>query len=79
MIEDYESQRRKQVSGFRSVIDYAMGVLFIIIGGYFLLSNPMGFSFMGREPATIDYFIGLLFLAYGGWRIYRGYKKNYFN
>lgn len=78
MIEEYEQKRRKQVGRMRSVVDYTMGVLFTLLGIYFLIYNRMGWNVFDREPSSIDYFIGALFVLYGGWRIYRGYKKNYF-
>lgn len=79
MLEEYENNRRKQVSGIRSVMDYTMGIVFIAIGLYFLLSQTMGWQLMGRKGTALDYVIGVVFLVYGGWRVYRGYKKNYFN
>jgi uncharacterized membrane protein len=78
MIEDYEQKRRKQVSRMRSMVDYTMGALFTLLGIYFLIYNRMGWNVFDREPSSIDYFIGGLFVLYGAWRIYRGYKKNYF-
>lgn len=79
MLEEFEKNKRKQVSGIRSVMDYTMGIVFLIIGLYFLLSQSMGWQLMGRKGTALDYVIGAVFFLYGGWRIYRGYKKNYFN
>jgi len=78
MIEEYEQKRRKQVGRMRSIVDYTMGVLFALLGIYFLIYESMGWNIFDREPSSIDYFIGGLFIVYGAWRIYRGYKKNYF-
>jgi threonine/homoserine/homoserine lactone efflux protein len=78
MIEEYEQKRRKQVGRMRSVVDYTMGALFTLLGIYFLVYESMGWNVFDREPSSIDYFIGGLFIVYGAWRIYRGYKKNYF-
>lgn len=78
MIEEYEQKRRNQVSRMRSVVDYTMGALFLLLGLYFLLYDAMGWNMFDREASSLDYFIGGLFILYGGWRIYRGYKKNYF-
>ena len=78
MIEEYEQKRRKQVGRMRSIVDYTMGTLFTLLGIYFLLYESMGWNVFDREPSSIDYFIGGLFILYGAWRIYRGYKKNYF-
>lgn len=59
-------------------MDYIMGVLFSLFGIFFLSYNALGIDLMGRKPSSLDYWIGGLFLLYGAWRIYRGYKKNYF-
>lgn len=75
---DYEAERRKQTTRLRSVMDYVMGGLFALTGIFFLLYNSLGIKLMGRDPSSLDYGIGGLFLLYGAWRIYRGYKKNYF-
>lgn len=78
MPEEYEKQRRKEVSNMRSVMDYGMGLLFFLIGLYFLTYAKLGLNIFPRRPSPVDYLIGLLFVAYGVWRIYRGYKKDYF-
>lgn len=78
MVEDYEKQRRRQVSNMRSIMDYVMGFLFFCIGVYFLTYKQLGINVFRRQPSSVDYLIGILFILYGGWRMYRGYKKNYF-
>jgi hypothetical protein len=78
MMEEYENQKRKQVSLMRSILDYGMGVAFFLIGLYFLLYDVLDISIFPRKPSPMDKVIGIFFLAYGSWRLYRGYKKNYF-
>ncbi len=78
MVEEYEKQRRKQVSRMRSSMDIIMGILFMLIGVYFLVYDKLGWNVFKREPSSVDYAIAGLFLLYGGWRLYRGYKKDYF-
>ena len=78
MVEDYENQRRRQVRTMRSIMDYVMGFLFFCIGVYFLTYKQLGINVFRRQPSSVDYLIGVLFIVYGGWRMYRGYKKNYF-
>ncbi len=78
MIEEYEQQRRRQVSRMRSIMDYTMGTVFFLIGVYFLIYDKLGWNIFNRDPSPLDYLIGGLFILYGAWRIYRGYKKNYF-
>jgi threonine/homoserine/homoserine lactone efflux protein len=78
MVEDYERKKQRQVRNMRSVMDYVMGFLFFCIGVYFLTYRQIGINIFNREPSSIDYLIGGLFVVYGIWRMYRGYKKNYF-
>lgn len=77
-IEEYENQRQKQIVRMRSVTNYIMGVLFLGVGIFFLIYDKIGIDMMGRKPSYMDIIIGVMFVLYGGWRIYRGYKKNYF-
>ena len=62
----------------RSIMDYTMGVLILLIGFYFLLYNQLGLNVFSRQPSALDKVIGAVFILYGIWRIYRGYKKNYY-
>lgn len=62
----------------RSILDYGMGALFLLIGLYFLLYELLDVNMARWEPSAMDKAIGVLFIVYGAWRIYRGYKKNYF-
>lgn len=78
MMEDYESRKRKQISQMRSMLDYGMGILFLAIGLYFMLYEVLDINLFRTKPSGSDIFIGALFVLYGGWRIYRGYRKNYF-
>ena len=77
-MKDYQEEHRKRLSRMRSIMDYGMGTILVLIGLWFLVYEKMDVNFFKREPSSIDYFIGALFIVYGGWRIYRGYKKNYF-
>ncbi|MGI8599538.1 MAG: hypothetical protein ACR2KB_09795 [Chitinophagaceae bacterium] len=78
MMEEYEQKRRNQVGRMRSIVDYVMGIIFICFGVYFLVYDKWGINIFNRDPSSIDYVIGGLFVVYGLWRIYRGYRKNYF-
>ena len=77
MIEEYENQRQKQVSQMRTITNFGMGVVFICAGIFFFVYEFLGID-LGREPSPVDKIIGALFVLYGIWRLYRGYKKNYF-
>jgi threonine/homoserine/homoserine lactone efflux protein len=78
MHEEYQDEHRKKAAQMRSIMDFTMGGLLIIFGIYFLVYNRLGINFFNRKPSGIDYLLGALFLIYGIWRIYRGYKKNYY-
>lgn len=77
MVEEYENQRRKQLSQMRTITNYGMGVVFLCAGIFFFVYEKLGIE-IGRKASGLDIIIGVLFVAYGAWRIYRGYKKNYF-
>lgn len=77
--EDYEQQRNKQVAKARSALDLAMGVLIIFIGLFLFFRFKLNIGLNKLYPPDIwDKLYGTLAIAYGLWRIYRGYKKNYF-
>lgn len=80
MFEEYEKKKRKQVSLMRSILDYGMGVVFALIGVFFFFRDRLHTQLNDylRAPDALDKIIGVIFLIYGSWRIYRGYKKNYF-
>ena len=77
MIEEFENQRQKQLSQMRTITNYGMGVVFLCVGIFFFIYDRLGIN-LGRERGWMDIVIGILFVIYGAWRIYRGYKKNYF-
>ncbi|MES1222817.1 MAG: hypothetical protein ABUT20_45415, partial [Bacteroidota bacterium] len=73
------NKKRKQVGQMRSIMDYGMGILMLIAGVLFLFHDKFKISLGDNAPTLMDKFFGGLCLLYGSWRIYRGYKKNYFN
>ena len=79
MFEDYEKKKRKQVSLMRSLLDYGMGIVIIAFGVFFFFRGKFKLALNERFPPNdIDKIFGIICLLYGAWRIYRGYKKNYF-
>lgn len=78
MIEEFQEKHRKRTARMRSVMDYAMGAVLFLIGVFFLIYGLLGIKVMGRTHSPLDYVIGGMFVFYGIWRIYRGYKKDYF-
>ena len=78
MNEEYEKQRRKQMTIRRAIMDYSMGIIFFLLGVFFLLHKILGIEFGTNRSAALDTVFGIMCVLYGSWRIYRGYKKNYF-
>ncbi len=80
MFEEYENKKRKQVSSMKSLMDYGMGILILLLGMFFFFRGKLGSIELNEKfpPDNIDKLFGAFCLIYGAWRIYRGYKKNYF-
>jgi hypothetical protein len=76
-MENQDPDRRtKGYILMRAIMDYGMGVIIFGIGIFFLFAPQLGFGF--EIQGFYRYFFGGLCLVYGAWRVYRGYKKNYF-
>lgn len=81
MLEEYERKKRKQVAGMKSISDYGMGVLIFLLGLFFIFRMQLGKNPVNEKlgkPDTLELVFGGFCILYGIWRIYRGYKKNYF-
>jgi len=72
MLEEFQEEQRKKAVRLRSFMDFTMGGLFIAIGIVLLVYKVTTLEDFNRKG------LGVLFILYGIWRIYRGYKKNYF-
>lgn len=72
MLEDFEEQQRRRTTRVRSFMDFTMGGLLTIAGILLLIYEVGNLDDINRKG------LGILFVLYGIWRIYRGYKKNYF-
>ena len=79
MFEEYEKKKRKQISFMKSLLDYGMGLMIVLAGLFFFFRVKFHLSFNEQfPPNNIDKIFGVICIAYGCWRMYRGYKKNYF-
>lgn len=58
-------------------MDYGMGIIIFCLGIFFLLAPKLGVVFQIED--LFRYLFGGLCMLYGLFRVYRGYKKNYFN
>lgn len=77
MASDYDDKKMKAYANRRALMDYGMGILYLAAGGFLVLAKSLG-SEVEILPEPLSYALGGLLLIYGGFRIYRGYKKNYF-
>jgi len=81
-LEEFEreqlSEREKGYIRMRSITNYGMGVFMILTGLFFMFPVKFTERFINQyDPVLIKIFAVICWL-YGAFRIYRGYKKNYF-
>lgn len=75
-MSDQQDVRRKNYELRRSIADYGWGTFIFCFGAFLLISHRFGIYF-SIEPFFL-YCLSALFMIYGAWRLYRGYKKNYY-
>jgi hypothetical protein len=79
MLEEYEKRKRKQIATMRALLDYGVGTIIACAGLFFFFRDRFDIPFnQSFVPNTMDKIFGAICVLYGSWRIYRGYKKNYF-
>lgn len=78
MFEEYEKKKRKQIIFMKSLLDYGMGTIFLLVGLYFLFGEKFNIHIGSKVDTGFEKIFGAMCLAYAVWRFYRGYKKNYF-
>lgn len=79
-LEEFENTPDKKTKRYilmRSITDLGMGFIYIGVGMIIILGKQFNFSndFTASTPAKI---FAVLVIVYGAWRLYRGFKKNYF-
>jgi hypothetical protein len=78
-LDEYEKRKRKQISSMRSLMDYGIGIIIGGAGAFFFLRGYFDIPFNETfPPNAMDKIFGVICFVYGCWRIYRGYKRNYF-
>ncbi len=77
MAIDQKENRTKNYMVMRSVMDLGMGLVILGFGVFFAIAPNVGINF-NIEPLFRYFFAGMC-IIYGGWRMYRGYKKNYYS
>lgn len=81
-LEEFEkeplSDREKAMIRMRSITNYVMGIFLLGAGCFFLFPVKSTKPYVDQyDPTIIKIFAGIC-IIYGLFRIYRGYKKNYF-
>ncbi len=76
--KDQMSERHRGLSQMRTITNYGMGIFIIIAGCFFMFPTRYTEEFLSRYDAVLIKIFAAVCWVYGGYRIYRGYKKNYF-
>ena len=77
MENDFRERRVKNYSMMRSLLDYTMGILYLAAAAFLFFAEKFGFE-LENFDLTFRYIFGGICLIYGSWRVYRGYKKEYY-
>ena len=81
-LEEFEkeqlSEREKGMVRMRSMTNYVMGIFLILAGSFFMFPFKSTQKYIDQyDPMVIKIFAVICWI-YGAFRIYRGYRKNYF-
>ncbi len=80
-LEEFEKEemdpKDKRYANMRSTMDYAMGILWTVMGVFFIIAEKVTDKFPQLNDSAYK-IVGGIAIVYGLFRIYRGYKKNYF-
>lgn len=74
---DPQERKKKRYELRRSISDMGMGLIIFCFGVFLVIANWFGITFT-IQP-FFRYCLAVLFIVYGAWRIYRGYRKNYYS
>ena len=81
-LEEFEkeplTEREKGIIRMRSITNYGMGIFMIFVGLFFIIPLAQTRAFVNQYDPVLIKFFSVICLLYGSFRIYRGYKKNYF-
>ncbi|MBK7434078.1 MAG: hypothetical protein IPI66_09390 [Chitinophagaceae bacterium] len=81
-LEEFENEqltdREKGMIRMRSITNYVMGVFLIGVGCFFLFPLKSTQPYINQYDPTMIKIFAAVCCIYGAFRIYRGYKKNYF-
>ena len=81
-LEEFEreqlSEREKGIVRMQTITNYGMGIFMIIVGFFFMFPVKMTRSYIDQYDPVLIMVFGVICWLYGSFRVYRGYKKNYF-
>lgn len=80
-LEEFEKEemdpKDKRHANMRSTMDFGMGILWLAMGIFFIIADKVTDKFPQLNDVTYK-IVGGIAIVYGLFRVYRGYKKNYF-
>lgn len=75
--EETTDPKTKRYQGTKSIMDIGMGLIYIGMGLFIFFAKS--FHFVNEfTDSTVGKVFATLVMLYGAWRIYRGFKKDYF-
>lgn len=81
-LEEFEKdelvEKNKGYARMKSIMDYGMGLLWMAMGIFLLFNNKFDIGIQLKSDDPVMKIFGGICLVYGLFRLYRGYKKNYF-
>jgi hypothetical protein len=77
MENEFREKRIRTFASTRSIIDFTMGVLYLAAAFFLFFGDRFGFT-LDSFDKTFRYIFASICAVYGGWRIYRGFRKDYF-
>lgn len=81
-LEEFEkedlNERDKSYARMRSIMDYGMGLLWMAMGVFMIFIRKFNTELADRYDDNTFRIFGAVCIIYGLFRIYRGYKKQYF-
>ena len=77
MITNNSDNRDRRYATMRSIKDYGMGILYLAVALFMFAPKIFGLGTVEVDP-LFRYIFGGICIIYGSWRLYRGYRKDYF-
>ena len=81
-LEEFEkeqpSERDKSYLRMRSIMDFGMGLLWMGMGVFMIFVKKFNADLAARFDESTFKIFGSVCIIYGLFRVYRGYKKQYF-